>query len=89
MIMNLLVIAALAFLCLGPKRFVALMAKAGTLKRRFDLATGDFKQQISSELTRVVPHLAPEGADTATKADEWWSGNKSSLANLHAEYVLC
>ena len=78
MIMNLIVVAALAFLVLGPKRFVALMAKAGTLKRKFDLATGDFKQQISSEITRVVPELAPEEANTATKAEEWWSGKKSA-----------
>ena len=76
MIINLLVIAALAFLVLGPKRFVALMAKAGTLKRRFDLATRDFKQQISSQITQVVPELAPEGTNTATKSNEWWSGKK-------------
>ena len=76
MIMSLLVIAALAFLVLGPKRFVALMAKAGTLKRKFDLVTGDFQQQISSEITRVVPELAAEGSDTATKPEEWWSGKK-------------
>jgi Sec-independent protein translocase protein TatA len=54
-----LIVLALAFVVLGPKRMQLMLGHAGRAKARFDNITGDFKSQWDARIDKV-----PETAES-------------------------
>ncbi|GAC1659516.1 MAG: hypothetical protein NVS9B15_22200 [Acidobacteriaceae bacterium] len=53
MILHLLALALIAYVVLGPKRFIEMMASAGKWKRQFDGLAGDVKRQLADEMSKI------------------------------------
>jgi Sec-independent protein translocase protein TatA len=54
-----LIVLALAFVVLGPKRMQLMLGHVGRAKARFDNITGDFKSQWDARIDKV-----PETAES-------------------------
>ena len=60
---EILFILVLGLLVLGPKRVHIMLEHVARAKTRFEMASNDFKSQLSAELDAVHEQRKPDGSD--------------------------
>jgi sec-independent protein translocase protein TatB len=77
---ELLLIAVVALLVLGPQRLPDLMRKVGSVLGQFRRASTDLQRQLNNELRDAVdPKAAPGGPSFGTQAAAWVSRLKADV----------